>query len=111
MEDHGRRLHLYTRELTQRLREAGYFLLAISGSPEEILDIFLKPLGFDKAFGRVLAVDNENHYTGERLSNPFEDKQRVLEAFLAQTSMNLERSVGVGDALSDVVSWRRLAPP
>ena len=68
-------------------------------------------MGFDKAFGRVLAVDNENHYTGERLSNPFEDKQRVLEAFLAQTSMNLERSVGVGDALSDVVSWRRLAPP
>jgi phosphoserine phosphatase len=30
---HGRRLHLYTRDLAERLREAGYFLLAISGSP------------------------------------------------------------------------------
>ena len=100
--DHGRRLHLYTRELTQHLREAGYFLLAISGSPEEILDIFLKPLGFDRAFGTVLAMDGEDRYTGERLSNPFEDKRRVLEAFLAETGMNLEGSVGVGDTLSDV---------
>jgi len=91
VEDHGRRLHLYTRELTQRLGEA-----------EEILDIFLKPLGFDRAFGTVLAMDGEDRYTGERLSNPFEDKRRVLEAFLAETGMNLEGSVGVGDTLSDV---------
>src|ERR671920_1383465 len=69
VEDHGRRLHLYTRELTQRLGEAGYFLLAISGSPEEILDIFLKPLGFDRAFGTVLARDDQNRYTGELLAN------------------------------------------
>jgi HAD superfamily phosphoserine phosphatase-like hydrolase len=102
VEDHGRRLHLYTRQLTQRLREAGYLLFAISGSLEEILDIFLKPLGFDEAFGTVLAVDDEDRYTGERLSNPFEDKQRVLEAFLAETGMDLEVSVEVGDTLSDV---------
>ncbi len=111
VEDHGRRLHLYTRELAQRLREAGYVLLAISGSPEEILDIFLKPLGFDKAFGTVLAVDDEDRYTGERLSNPFEDKQRVLEAFLAETGINLERSVGVGDTLSDVGFLERVEIP
>jgi HAD superfamily hydrolase (TIGR01490 family) len=111
VEDHGRRLHLYTHELTQRLREAGYFLLAISGSPEEILDIFLKPLGFDRAFGTVLAVDDEDRYTGERLSNPFEDKQRVLEGFLAETNLNLEGSVGVGDTLSDVGFLERVSTP
>jgi HAD superfamily phosphoserine phosphatase-like hydrolase len=111
VEDHGRRLHLYTHELTQRLLEAGYFLLAISGSPEEILDIFLKPLGFDRAFGTVLAVDDEDRYTGERLSNPFEDKQRVLEEFLAETSMSLEGSVGVGDTLSDVGFLERVETP
>ena len=111
VEDHGRRLHLYTRELTQRLREAGYFLLAISGSPEELLDIFLQPLGFDEAFGTVLAVDDEDRYTGERLSNPFEDKRRVLEAYLAETGMNLEGSIGVGDTLSDVGFLERVSNP
>ena len=111
VEAHGRRLHLYTRELTQRLREAGYFLLAISGSPEEVLEIFLKPLGFDRAFGTVLAVDKEDRYTGERLSNPFEDKQRVLEEFLKETGMNLEGSVGVGDTLSDVGFLERVERP
>jgi HAD superfamily phosphoserine phosphatase-like hydrolase len=111
VEDHGRRLHLYTHELTQRLRETGYFLLAISGSPEEILDTFLKPLGFDKAFGTVLAMDDEDRYTGKRLSNPFEDKRRVLEEFLSETGMNLEGSVGVGDTLSDVGFLERVETP
>ena len=111
VKDHGRRLHLYTRELTQRLREVGYFLLAISGSPEEILDIFLKPLGFDRAFGTILAVDDLGRYTGERLSSPFEDKRRVLEAFLTETGINLEGSVGVGDTLSDVGFLERVETP
>jgi HAD superfamily hydrolase (TIGR01490 family) len=102
VEAHGRRLHLYTRDLAERLREAGYYLLAISGSPEEILDIFLEPLGFDQAFGTVLARDAQNRYTGELLSNPFNDKQRVLEEFLADTHLDLEGSIGVGDTLSDV---------
>jgi HAD superfamily phosphoserine phosphatase-like hydrolase len=111
VEAHGRRLHLYTRELTQRLREAGYFLLAISGSPEEILDTFLKPLGFDRAFGTVLARDDQNHYTGELLANPFTNKWRVLEEFLADTRMDLEGSVGVGDTLSDVGFLERVKVP
>ncbi len=111
VEAHGRRLHLYTRDLAQRLRESGYFLLAISGSPEEVLDIFLKPLGFDRAFGTVLARDERDRYTGELLSNPFKDKQRVLEEFLMDTRMDLEGSVGVGDTLSDVGFLERIEAP
>jgi HAD superfamily hydrolase (TIGR01490 family) len=111
VEAHGRRLHLYTRDLAKRLREAGYYLLAISGSPEEILDIFLKPLGFDRAFGTVLAQDAQNRYTGEVLSNPFKDKQRALEEFLAETRIDLEESIGVGDTLSDVGFLERVETP
>ena len=111
VEAHGRRLHMYTRDLAQRLREAGYFLLAISGSPEEILDIFREPLGFDRAFGTILARDDEDRYTGELLSNPFKDKRRVLEEFLVDARMNLEGSVGVGDTLSDVGFLQRVETP
>ena len=48
---------------------------------------------------------------GERLSNPFEGKRRVLEEFLAETSMNLEGSVGVEDTLSDVGLLERVETP
>src|SRR5918997_6643622 len=37
VEAHGRRLHIYTRDLTRRLKQAGYHLIAISGSPQEVL--------------------------------------------------------------------------
>jgi phosphoserine phosphatase len=102
VEAHGRRLHIYTRDVALRLKEAEYQLIAISGSPQEILDLFLKPLGFDRAWGTVLAKDARGRYTGEVLENPFGNKRRVLEEFLADAEAGLEDSVGMGDTLSDV---------
>jgi HAD superfamily hydrolase (TIGR01490 family) len=101
VEAHGRRLHIYTRDMARRLKEAGYHLIAISGSPQEILDLVLKPLGFDRAWGTVLAQD-EGRYTGEVLQDPFKNKRRVLEEFLEDANVGLEGSVGMGDTLSDV---------
>lgn len=102
VEEHGRRLHMYTRDLAGRLKEADYFLLAISGSPEEVLDLFLRPLGFDRFYGTVLEHDEEGRYTGRQLHTPFADKRATLERFLGDTGMTLEGSVGVGDTFSDV---------
>src|SRR5215211_6123948 len=73
VEAHGRGLHIYTRDLASRLRQAGYYLVAISGS-----------------------------HTGEILHHPFSDKRGVLKEFLSEVSLSLEGSVGVGDTLSDV---------
>jgi HAD superfamily hydrolase (TIGR01490 family) len=102
VEAHGRRLHIYTRDMARRLKEAGYQLIAISGSPQEILDLFLKPLGFDRAWGTVLAQDAGGTYTGEVLQDPLKNKRRVLEEFLEAAGVGLGGSVGVGDTLSDV---------
>src|SRR5919202_5577876 len=71
VEAHGRRLHMYTRDMARRLEQAGYQLIAISGSPQEILDLFLKPLGFDRAWGTVLGQDTRGWYTGEEHEEPF----------------------------------------
>jgi HAD superfamily hydrolase (TIGR01490 family) len=102
VQTHGRRVHIYTRDVALRLREAGYQLIAISGSPQEILDLFLKPLGFDRAWGTVLAQDDQGCYTGEVLEDPFKNKRRVLEGFVREAGVSLEGSVGMGDTLSDV---------
>jgi HAD superfamily hydrolase (TIGR01490 family) len=102
VEAHGRRLHIYTRDVARRLKQAGYHLIAISGSPQEILDLFLKPLSFDRAWGTVLAQDARGRYTGETLHNPFANKREVLEKFLEDADVGLEGSVGLGDTLSDV---------
>ena len=92
---------MYTRDMARRLKEARYHIIAISGSPQEILDLFLSPLGFDRAWGTVLA-QAQGRYTGEVLQDPFKNKRRVLEEFLEDANVSLEGSVGVGDTLSDV---------
>jgi HAD superfamily phosphoserine phosphatase-like hydrolase len=102
VEIHGRRVHIYTRDMALRLKWAGYQLIAISGSPQEILDLFLRPLGFDRAWGTVLAQDTRGRYTGEVLQDPFGNKRRVLEDFVTDAGASLEGSVGMGDTLSDV---------
>jgi HAD superfamily hydrolase (TIGR01490 family) len=102
VEAHGRRLHMYTRDVALRFKQAGYHLIAISGSPQEILDLFLEPLSFDRAWGTVLGHDARDAYTGEMLQNPFENKREVLEQFLESSESSLEGSVGMGDTLSDV---------
>jgi HAD superfamily hydrolase (TIGR01490 family) len=102
VEAHGRRLHMYTRDVARRLEQAGYHLIAISGSPREILELFLKPLGFDRAWGTVLAQDAGGCYTGEMLHDPFKNKRQVLEEFVRDAGVGLEGSVGMGDTLSDV---------
>jgi HAD superfamily hydrolase (TIGR01490 family) len=102
VETHGRRVHIYTRDVALRLKGSGYQLIAISGSPQEILDLFLKPLGFDRAWGTVLAQDARGCYTGEVLQNPFGNKRRVMEEFLEDAETGLEGSVGMGDTISDV---------
>jgi HAD superfamily hydrolase (TIGR01490 family) len=99
---HGRRLHMYTRDMARRLKQAGYHLIAISGSPQEILDLVLKPLGFDRSWGTVLAQDDRGRYTGKVLQDPFKNKRQVLEQFLEDAGVGLEGSVGMGDTLSDV---------
>lgn len=102
VEAHGRRLHMYTRDVALRLKQAGHQLVAISGSPQEILDLFLQPLGFDRSWGTVLAQDAKGCYTGEVLHYPFKNKRQVLEEFLQEANIGLEGSVGMGDTLSDV---------
>ncbi len=113
VEAHGRRLHMYTRDVALRLKQAGYQLVAISGSPQEILDLFLKPLGFDRSWGTVLAQDTQGYYTGEVLHYPFKNKRQVLEEFLKEANIDLEGSVGMGDTLSDVgfleIVWTPIA--
>jgi HAD superfamily hydrolase (TIGR01490 family) len=113
VEAHGRRLHMYTRDMAARLKRAGYQLIAISGSPQDILDLFLTPLGFDRSWGTVLAQDARGCYNGEVLHYPFKNKRQVLEEFLSDADVDLEGSVGIGDTLSDVgfleLVWTPLA--
>lgn len=108
-----KKLYTYTRDLIKRLKEDGYFLFAISGSPGHILTSFAKEIGFDKYLGGYYEVV-DGKFTGKQpFGNPSHDKKKTLEEFLMRdyADFDLSKSIGVGDTESDIPFLKMLGNP
>ncbi len=108
---HKKRIYRYTRDLINKLKAKNYFLLAISGSPEEIVQKFADYFGFDRAFGSVLEV-KEGRFTGKVFVDASRNKKQILKKFLGENGyLNLNGSVGVGDTESDIPIFKIVEYP
>ncbi len=97
------RTYVFTRDLIATLKKKGYFILAISHSPKEILDEFCANFGFDKVYGRVYEVGRDGKFTGKTLYlEEISNKANILARFIRKENLNLEGSYGVGDSESDI---------
>lgn len=97
------RVYRYTRDLIADLKKQGYFMLAISHSPKEIIDPFCERLGFDKVYGWVYEVGDDRKFTGKGLYDDIiSNKANILRRFIEKEKLSLEGSVGVGDTESDI---------
>ncbi len=93
----------YTRDLVKELKKKGYFLLAISHSPRELVYQFAKNLGFDKVYGRVYEIDKLGKFTGKTLYlDQINNKATILQRAIAAENLTLKGSVGVGDSEGDI---------
>ncbi len=100
---HKNRTYVYTRDLIKELKKKGYFILAISHSPKEILDEFCANFGFDKVYGRVYEVGVSGKFTGKTLYlEEISDKAKILKRFIQKENLSLEGSYGVGDSEGDI---------
>lgn len=100
---HRNRVYRFTRDLVSDLKKKDYFLLAISHSPRELVELFAKNLGFDKVYGRVYEVDKKGKFTGQTLYvNLISDKSKVLRRALEKENLSLKGSIGVGDSEGDI---------
>jgi HAD superfamily phosphoserine phosphatase-like hydrolase len=99
---HKRRTYIFAEALIKKLREEGYYILAISGSPQEIVEeynrIYLK---FDQAFGSVYEQDASRMYTGEAIFEPSKDKSALARRVIAEHHLGFGGSYAIGDTESD----------
>lgn len=95
------KVYVFTRELIKQLKKKDYYLLAISGSPYEIVSEFAKGLGFDSYFGTRFEVINGKQ-TGKITTDTFYLKADILKSFAEDKKYSLKNSVGVGDSQSDI---------
>jgi HAD superfamily phosphoserine phosphatase-like hydrolase len=105
------RTYVFTARLIQKLKRENYALIAISGSPVEIVEEYNKYMKFDDVFGSVYELNTEGVYTGRAVFEPTIDKGQVVRQYLAEKNLNLEDSFGVGDTESDASFLRMMANP
>lgn len=109
---HAKRTYLFSEDLIVKLRAEGYHLLAISGSPLEIVEEYNRHyLHFDGVFGSVYAQDSQGTYTGVAEFEPSRNKGEVLKQYVYEHGLTLEDSYGIGDTESDGSFLRMVTHP
>ncbi|MEI8096953.1 MAG: HAD-IB family hydrolase [Candidatus Moraniibacteriota bacterium] len=100
---HAKRTYIYAEKLITKLRKEGYHLIAVSGSPIEVVEEYNRQyLKFDNVFGSVYALDSDGKYTGEAAFEPSRNKGQVVEQYVYEHKLTFEGSYGVGDTESDI---------
>lgn len=97
------RVYRFTRDLVKNLKKKNYYLLAISNSPQTVAKEFSSYLGFNKVYGRLYGLDDNNKFNGEIMFiDLISDKAKILKRAVEKENLTLEGSIGVGDTESDI---------
>ncbi len=96
------RVYCFTRNLISSLK-GGRYLLAISGSPREMVKNFGGEFGFNKVYGRIFAANKQGRFTGQILYEEIiKDKGEILLRAVEKENLTLRGSIGVGDTEDDI---------
>lgn len=96
------RAYIFANELIRKLRKKNYILIAISGSPNEIVKEYNRYLKFNEVFGSVYETDGRGIYTGKSIFEPVKHKGHLVGQYVSEKCLTLEDSYGVGDTESDI---------
>ncbi|EKE25337.1 MAG: haloacid dehalogenase, IB family protein [uncultured bacterium] len=99
---HQDRTYVFAERLIRKLRKENYHIIAISGSPIEIVKEYNKlHLHFDAVFGSVYEINEKGIYTGETNYEPVKNKGSLVKQYVFEHGLTLEGSYGMGDTESD----------
>ncbi|MEK7603403.1 MAG: HAD family phosphatase [Patescibacteria group bacterium] len=93
-------VYTYTKNLLNKLKQKGYFCLAISGSHHELVGLVAKDHGFDDWIGSIYHRA-AGKFTGNKQVSSH-DKASTLKSLIKKHQLNLKNSYAVGDTASDV---------
>jgi HAD superfamily hydrolase (TIGR01490 family) len=92
-------VYVYTRDLVKKLKNEGYFLIALSGSEMYTVQEYTKQFGFDIAVGEYYHQKN-GLFTGE-IDEVFHKKDIFIKKIVADNNLTFKGSYAVGDSMGD----------
>ena len=106
------RVYRFTRDLILKMRKENYFLVAISGSPFEIVRGYNRFLKFNRTYGWVLETDAHGRYIGKaKYMYSVSDKKFLIKHAVEKYNLTLKGSVAVGDTESDISMFETVDRP
>jgi HAD superfamily hydrolase (TIGR01490 family) len=108
----GDRVYTYTRSRLEWHRKNGHKVIAISGSPVEIVREMAKKYALDDYRGSVYVLDGQGKYTGEIL--PMWDsinKEKALMEMAQKYDIDLDSSYAYGDTAGDFTMFKLVGHP
>ena len=98
----GHKVYNYTSNLVKELKSHGYHLLALTGSQQEIAEIFAKKHGFDDCLGSLMAKDKNGNFTTKYERFVIGNKAEILKNYCLVHGFDLaNESYAVGDSAGD----------
>jgi phosphoserine phosphatase len=99
---HEKRTYIFAERLIKQFRRENVHLVAISGSPLEIVEEYNRRyLKFDQVYGSVYSVGPDGRYTGAASFEPSKNKGFVAKQILYEHRLTFDGSYGIGDTESD----------
>lgn len=96
------RTYVFAENLIRTLKDENYHIIAVSGSPIEIVEEFNRlHLHFDEVFGSVYERSDEGIYTGQEAFVPVKNKGQFIKQYVFENRLTLKGSYGIGDTESD----------
>jgi HAD superfamily hydrolase (TIGR01490 family) len=105
------RTYIFARDLIKKLRREGYIIIAVSGSPIEVIKEYNKYLKLDEVFGSVYETDGRGIYTGREIFEPVKHKGHLVGQYISEKNLTLEGSYGIGDTESDISFLKMVSHP
>lgn len=108
----GERVYTFTRDQILNHKKNGNMVIAISGSPLELVEAMAKKYQFDDCRGTIYVTDKEGKYTGEVVPMwDHKSKKKALLELVEQYDIDLENSYAYGDTTGDFTMFELVGHP
>ncbi|MGL5066673.1 MAG: HAD-IB family hydrolase [Sarcina sp.] len=112
IEQKGDRVYTFTRERIKWHKEQGHVVIAISGSPIELVKEMAGKYNMDDYRGTIYQIDENERYTGEII--PMWDaisKQNSIKELTEKYDIDLLESFAYGDTSGDFTMFENVGHP
>ncbi|MDD4565542.1 MAG: HAD-IB family hydrolase [Eubacteriales bacterium] len=112
IEQKGERVYTYSRERIKWHKEQGHVVIAISGSPSELVKEMSQMYGMDDYKGTVYEIDANKAYSGKIIPMwDSESKRKAVIEMAEKHRLNLSTSYAYGDTAGDFLMLKLVGNP